>query len=150
MPVSERHHRLDHARKRGPGVSVLSKVRRQDLYPSVSESSIVNFLASVPTQSPESYGQAGESSQIGCAFDGQRPSLPSLLKQELESEICLQLESHDQKTTEARLSPTLNFNACSFDHYHYPVQPAVAAAKTVVQRGYGVIKGNIMLLYIMI
>lgn len=104
--------RLDHARKRGPGVSVLSKVGRQDLYHPVS--SIVDLLASVSTQSPESYGRAGESSQTGCAFDGQRPSLPSLLKQELESEICLQLESHDQKTTEARLSPTLNFNACSF------------------------------------
>lgn len=75
--------RLDHARKRG--VSVLTKVRRQDLYPSVS--SIVNFLALVSTQSPKSYGWAGESSQTGCAFDGQRPSLPSLLKQELESEI---------------------------------------------------------------
>lgn len=137
--------RLDHARKRG--VSVLTKVRRQDLYPSVS--SIVNLLALVSTQSPESYGWAGESSQTGCA-DGQRPSLPSLLKQELESEICLQLDSHDQKTTEARLSPTLNFNACSFDHYHYPVQPAVAVAKPVGQRGYGVIKGNIMLLYIII
>lgn len=60
--------RLDHARKRG--VSVLTKVRRQDLYPSVS--SIVNFLALVSTQSPESYGWAGESSQTGCAFDGQR------------------------------------------------------------------------------
>lgn len=64
--------RLDHARK-GPGVSVLSKVRRQDLYHPVS--SIVDFLASVSTQSPESYGRAGESSQTGCAFDGQRPSL---------------------------------------------------------------------------
>lgn len=90
--------RLDHARKslRGPGVSVLSKVGRQDLYHPVS--SIVDFLASVSTQSPESYGRAGESSQTGCAFDGQRPSLPSLLKhwQELESEICLEHESHDQ------------------------------------------------------